>query len=93
MQVISFKVNFPDLRMKRSGVPSLVIASATNQSQHLFGAGSESGLSPSPAKQDKKRSTSSMNKLYEIATFKGGTIMRIILTSLVFFIFWVHFIK
>jgi hypothetical protein len=35
----------PDLRTEQSGVPSLVIASGAKQSQHPFGAGSESGLS------------------------------------------------
>ncbi|MEK7845501.1 MAG: phage integrase N-terminal SAM-like domain-containing protein, partial [Nitrospinota bacterium] len=57
----------PDLRMKRSGVPSPVIASGTKQSQHPFGAGSESGLSP--ALEDLRREL--LSRKYSYKTVKG----------------------
>jgi site-specific recombinase XerD len=53
--------------MKRSGVPSPVIASGTKQSQHPFGAGSESGLSP--ALENLRREL--LSRKYSYKTVKG----------------------
>ena len=57
----------PDLRTKRSGVPSLVIASGTKQSQHLLRAGSESG--PSPTLENLRREL--LSRKYSYKTVKG----------------------